>query len=738
MFYPIKGGTKIKLAHPNDFYDIWLPPVPEKSQIIGYTLPKEEQFWKRQPLPHNFEERYQEEKYKRDQELELVRNGDKEAITHVDPVLERYRRQEYLRRKWGVWFMNDGTPTYITGHHYWYLQYCKADHRGNDGYPFYYEFSRDAFYFRQWCEENPFSLGYLIVGPRGTGKSQEELACITNNATRSKDSKIALQSKSFEHDAQPILFQGKLVQIFNNLPEMFKPVYAHGTSPVDTMMFKRASKRGKEAANIKFGKELELNTFIYAVRPGEKVLDGQTMSEIFEDEVGKVNPKEVADVYKRHEVNRKVVFRNHRKVGMMRKTTTVEEMKEGGAECHELWKDSDPRNVGKNGWTVSQIHRYFISANTTDTSPEVCDKYGRVDKQKANEKIENTLTLIRHDLQKLSSELRKNPRNETEAFIIDQSKSVFNTMLLTKRLNQIRNEMSKPPYIRGNFYWLKEKFQKVWFERDDYSGRFNIHYLPDEFSQIKEPDKAKIINNVAEAWGWDLKGKSRRMLTPMNDHLFRIGTDPIKFSKTKDPRASKAAAHGFRLYDALIDYGKPKEQWQSHNFMFEYVNRPEDPETYFEDMAMACIFYGCKILPERNVPSLNQYFELNGLEKFLAYPKQFIESGLVIQTQSDDAGYASSPEVIDYYTRRLITYINQHIMRCPFDNTIEDWLNFDSTNPTKFDATVSSGFTLVHAEKIAENPNDQPEETLDDWFERADNSGTVGTFVETQIERYGT
>ena len=298
--------------------------------------------------------------------------------------------------------------------------------------------------------------------------------------------------------------------------------------------------------------------------------------------------------------------------------------------------------------------------------------------------------------------------------------------------------MAKPPYIRGNFYWLKDKFQKVWFQRDDYAGRFNIAWLPDEFSQIKEPDKAKVINNVSETWGWDSKGKSRKMLSPMNDHLFRIGTDPIKFSKTKDPRASKAAAHGFRLYDGILDYGKPKEQWQSHNFIFEYINRPEDPETYFEDMAMACIFFGCKILPERNVPSLNQYFELNGLERFLAYPKQFLDSGVDIQIQSDDAGYASSPEVIDYYTRRLITYINQHISRCPFDNTIEDWLNFDSTNPTKFDATVSSGFTLVHAEKIALNPDEKPEETLDDWFDAADNSGTVGTFVETQTERYGT
>ncbi|MCC5318666.1 hypothetical protein LMP57_13560, partial [Staphylococcus aureus] len=81
---------------------------------------------------------------------------------------------------------------------------------------------------------------------------------------------------------------------------------------------------------------------------------------------------------------------------------------------------------------------------------------------------------------------------------------------------------------------------------------------------------------------------------------------------------------------------------------FEYINRPEDPETTFEDTAMACLFLGCKLLPERNVPSLNDYFESNGLEKFLAYPRDFIASPVDIQIKSDDAGYASTSEVIDY------------------------------------------------------------------------------------------
>jgi hypothetical protein len=740
MFYPIRNGTKITVG---EGFQVWVPPPPsDTSQIINYGLPIEEQYWKREPIPKWYIERAQEEEYKQSLDQELVLKGKKKTV-FVDPMCERYRRREWHRRIWGVHIMINGECVYLTNHHYFYLQFCKFDHKENDGYPFYYEFSRDSFYIRSWCENNPRSLGYLFIAARGTGKTNEELACIVNRATMFHNHRAALQSNDFEVGAKGVLIQAKTVPLFNALPKFFKPEFAHGTNTQSELVFRRRSISGKESIGLEFGPDIELLSTIFAVKPGEKVLDKETLGDALEDEVGKVDPKMIADVYVRHETNLKTVFRNHRKIGMLRKTTTVEEMNEGGDECHKLWKDSDMKMLDGNGFTTSKIHRHLISSLDTDTSLEnyidakgknygpACNKYGRVNREIANIKIQNDFDALKSDLKKLGSRMRKSPRNETEAFIKDQSKSIFNVMLLSNRLEKIRNHMPKPPYVRGNLYWVKEKFGPVWWERDDHAGRFNWAWFPDEFSQIKEPDKAKILNNFGEEWGYDMKGFSRLLKYPKNDHLFRIGSDPIKYSKTKDPRASKASVHGFRLFDGMADYGKSKDKWESHNFIFEYINRPEDPETTFEDAAMACIFLGCKLLPERNVPSLNNYFETNGLEKFLAYPKDFISSTVDLQVNSDDAGYASTSEVIDYYTRRLIAFINNHIDRMPFDNTIEDWLNFDSANPTKSDATVSSGFTLVHAEKIAE-VEEKPEGTLSDWFETYDNSGQNGTFAQQQ------
>lgn len=738
MYYQITGGSKVVV----DDLDCWIPPVPEnKADILYYNLPKEEQYWKREPLPDWFMQRHKEEKLARDIEKDMVDKKMKKSVTFLDPVLERYRRREWRRRKWGCWFYNDGVPTYITGHHYWYLQWCKFDHKENNGYPFYYEFSRDNFYFRQHCEENPKSLGYMIIGPRGTGKSNEELACLSNNITMKHDARAALQSKSIDKDSKAVLMKAKLVPLFNNLPVFFKPKFAHGTNPEERLIFNRKAVTGKEAENVEFGPDFELNSVIFAAYPGEKALDTDTLTELFEDEIGKTDPNKVADIVTRHNVNTKCVFRNHRKIGLLRKTSTVEEMDEGGAECLKLWKQSDQRVRDRNGFTTSKIFRRLISALDTSTSlidyiedPDgkainhgpPCDKFGRVKREIANLIIENDLESVKHDLKEKSSRMRKSPRNEFEAFIKDQSKSIFNVFILTSRLEEIRNQMKKPPYVIGNLYWLNGEPGPVGFKPDPHAGRFYWSWFPDEFSGNPEPSKWKILNNFRKEWGYDSFGNHRELTFPKNDLTLSIGSDPIKFSKTRDPRASKASMHGFRKFDINVDYNKPKAKWITHNFIFEYITRPDDPNTFFEDAGMACHFLGCSMLPESNIKSLVQYFVTKGWEKFLMYPADFPE--LLVSTSQEDPGFSSTPEVIDTYTRELITFINENGHRMPFDRTIESWLNFDPSDTTTFDATVSSGFTLVGAKKKVK-PEEEPDEDHDDWFDLYDNEGTVSKKV---------
>ena len=75
---------------------------------------------------------------------------------------EKFINQEFERRVNGVWFMNNGVPTYITGNHYYYLQWCKID----IGYPDYRDRDRRFFTFWDACRKDPKSFGMVMVTHR--------------------------------------------------------------------------------------------------------------------------------------------------------------------------------------------------------------------------------------------------------------------------------------------------------------------------------------------------------------------------------------------------------------------------------------------------------------------------------------------------------------------------------------------------------------------------------------------
>ncbi len=53
-----------------------------------------------------------------------------------------------------------------------------------------------------------------------------------------------------------------------------------------------------------------------------------------------------------------------------------------------------------------------------------------------------------------------------------------------------------------------------------------------------------------------------------------------------------------------------------NHFFLEYISRPQTAEIFFEDVLMACVFYGMPILAENNKPRLLYYFKRRGYRGF--------------------------------------------------------------------------------------------------------------------------
>ena len=670
------------------------PPQPPIYEIAGYDLPEDEQFFRRTTLPTWWkEERLPEIESKK------ARLKDKKVKLYINPRCEKFRVQEWNRRFNGYWFMNNGTPTYITGKNYFYLNWCKFDHEVNNGYPVYYDTDRLEFYFTEHCFNNKSCLGYIKIAGRGRGKTTKEVAILLEEMTRTpKRRRAAIQSKT-EKDAIMVIFQNKIVPTYKKLPDFFQAVSDSSTNAKSSLSFFKPATRGKEAIDYDFTDEDdELESTILCYSSGEGAIDGETCSIIVQDEIGKT---EKVDVNERIDINRFCVYRNNRKVGMILATTTVEEMEKGGANCFKVWKRSNQLEKNQNGFTNSGLYRFFAPSSETTryvtiNGEEICtvDKFGFVNTQITKEYDKNERASKTGS--DLSSYIRKNPETADECFYIDNNSCEFDSLILNQRLSYLNTygEQTRRGLLRF------DENNNVEFVDSDI-GRFSVAVFPDK----------EVLNRVS---------KNGTQFSPMNDHLFSIGGDPIEHGVVIDGRRSNAAAYVFMKFDKSRDdlsetdeqkrplfyekeNGKIVDAWTGYNFIIEYLGRPNNPVDYFDDMLMLCHWLGAKIhLENQKSQSLYNHFRSKGYNNFIMNrPKETFAKTTNIEIQQNTAGSPASRFMINLYTSELSSFITQHGHRIHFKSLIKDLLAFNALKTTDFDSAVAAGYTLLANKTIA-------------------------------------
>ena len=143
---------------------------------------------------------------------------------------------------------------------------------------------------------------------------------------------------------------------------------------------------------------------------------------------------------------------------------------------------------------------------------------------------------------------------------------------------------------QGGFYWkdgIKDS-KVIWSPNK--RGRFFVSYIP----------KATLQNNVV------LKGGKKY---PGNEHIGSFGCDSYDISGVVVGKGSNGALHGLTKFNM--------DDAPSNEFFLQYIARPQTAEIFFEEVLMACIFYGMPILCENNKPRLLYHFKNRGYQGFL-------------------------------------------------------------------------------------------------------------------------
>jgi hypothetical protein len=647
-------GLKCQLPPVGYIYNILTGQV-ERRSVYSRSAKKNEQYWESIKLPKDYTKL-------RDKEF-LQQQEDNE---HFDPNLEQFRTQEWDRRLNGFWFYNNGVPTYITGLHYFYLNYWHLD----TGLPKYRETDRKYFYFLQYCIEDPECFGMVEITKRRQGKTFRGGVFLYEYTSRAKNARAGIQSKTGS-DAKEV-FRKAIIQPFKKLPDFFVPIYdqSKGLTPTSELRFYQTTIKGKKANTIKNEEELES---AIDWKTSEAIsYDGQKIQRYLGDEVGKTAD---INVWDRYLVTRYCHLDDEgRIIGKSLLTTTVEDMEQGGAAFKKIWDNSDhTKKTGKR--TPSGLYRYFCPADET----RYYDNFGYAHREKALDEILEERKLLSKDTRALSAVIRKEPLSWEEAFRIDGSKCLYDAMKLNERLDRLN--WKENITTSGNFVWeggVRDS-RVIW--EPSRNGRWEVVKLFDNYE-----DSNKIVK----------KGES---FYP-NNIGFVMGIDPVDHNQTQDGKRSNGAGMVLQKYNSAKD-----DDQYNYAFVCKYIYRPESVQVFYEDMIKTAVYYGCQVLFENQKIGLMHYFNDRGYSNFLMWLPERTQPGI-----------AASPKTHQHIAELTESYINDYHEKLYFKDVVQELLEFDISNTTAFDGAMAMGYALV-ADQVKVTRKDMSEvREVKDYF----------------------
>ena len=628
-----------------------------------------------------------------------------------------YIEEEFNRREFGYWFINNGDKTYISGAHYMYLQWSKTD----VGHPDFRESNRVFFLFWEACKADSRCFGMCYLKNRRSGFSFMASSEAVNIATLAKDARIGLTSKTGP-DAKK-MFTDKVVPIANNYPFFFQPVRDGMSAPKTELAFRvPASKITRKNMHEENEEEIDgLDTTIDWRNTADNSYDGEKLLYLVEDEAAKLErPMNIENGWR---VRKTCLRLGARIIGKCMIGSTSNALDKGGENYKRIYYDSNVKKRNQNGQTISGLYSLFIPMEYNFEG--YIDEFGHAVLETPEKPIRsaegtwitqgviqywnNEVASLKANPDALNEFYRQFPRTESHAFRDETKSSLFNLTKIYQQIDYNDSMIQDHVITRGYFHWANgEKDTKVIWTPDK-NGRFLVSWIP-----------GPGINN-----NYITKNGNRY---PGNEHIGAFGCDPYDISGATFG-GSNGSLHGLTKFNMT---GAP-----SNAFFLEYIARPQTAEIFFEEVLMACVFYGMPILCENNKARLLYHFKNRGYRGFSMNRPDKHASKLSF-TEREIGGIPSSSEDIKQaHATAIETYIERfvgldmegnyrqpdEIGDMPFNKTLQDWARFDVNDRTKFDASISSGYAIMANQKHVYLP-EKKESKISIKFATYDNTGS--------------
>lgn len=636
--------------------------IPDDAKFIedwGFPDEPKKQYWRRKPLPSFFDH--------------VEFDGNKKPLFNKEQSL--YAREELRRCLEGFYFYNKGVLTYITGKHYFFLQWWFLE----DGiYGDYRDSDRRYFLFLNYWEHVLWCLGIFRGKRRREGASSQGCSNLIYECIFYKQTNAGLVSKT-EKDSKET-FTEMVAWGYNNLPVFLKKKQLNREGSVTELVF--GSIGGSE-------EEEKQRSKVNYRAPVLNAYDRGRMSRVLAEEGGKWRDipfsKFIAIVSK-------TMIKGARRVGFCEAPSTVNELeKEGGKEFKTVWENAD-QFVSGGRKTKNRFVTYFNPAY--DGYEGFIDQYGMsvidapdeetyrylVEKWVEKDAYGNTISEIsEEDIRKgakayvlsrreglvgdlLEEEIRQNPCTVEEMFEGAITDCAFNAGNINKRMKTLKEN---PPVIRSVMY--ERGLDGIVVMRDARPSEKNFHW---KNTVTLEPEKANKYKF------------EQKLKCPVNQRKGVITVDSYSNAQGGRKYGSKACAWIGLRFDPLNPYNTGRAIGMLYG-------RPLDKNDLHQQVMLAAEYWGFEVFYEHTADDYYTYFKDRGMIKYLGlYPMSLIDP-----TKREDAErHRGTPITPFSLTKQLdngISYVQYHCDWIDFVELLSNLLQFIPTERTKFDMVVS-------------------------------------------------
>lgn len=655
--------------------DYATPAYPVRETVKNYKNLFGDQKWVREPVPDSFGS--------------IDFNDDGNAILNAEQ--EAYVVSELERIKHGHYFFNRGELTYITGVNYFYLQYYTLE----DGTPpEYRDADRRWFYFLDYCFSKEYITGIIRIKKRREGASSQAACFLLWTAITTPQSNCGIISKTGK-DAGKV-YSDMIVKAFNALPEFLQPRVQDADSKTSLVFSKPKNKKSKiKSKGQIYNKDRGLESRIDYQTTALNSYDSGRLTAVLIDEGGKWSVEVPINQY--WPIVKKTLTQGIRRVGFALIVSTVNDAENGGRAYKEVWDDS---NQFENKITGTGLYRYFSPAyeglagfiddhgfSITDNASAEKRKwylkhYGEEYSGSKDYLLKSRAKIT--DPTAKSEEIRMNPFDEREAFMISQAKCHFSVDKITQQIEAINNA---PKYMRRGKFYKKEDGTCDFMDLSD--GPWLILKFPDENDRNRRTMTEK---------GW----------APANTAKYAMGIDPHRHSHTKGTKdLSKTAAWIGERYDS----DDPENTGMPIAF---YLDRPKEKKNMYDQMLFAGIFYGVRVHFEIDAgDDYYMYYKAEGVSAYIRWTptcaRDPLKPGRSVPGTSSKDPFALSKQL-----ELGIAFIEHHCHKIWFINVLEGFLLYDHSDRQIFDTEVAFLIMLIDmmgdtkATRTSEAKKDKP------------------------------